>query len=145
MKVRDLMTSHICCVSPDMTLENTSKLMCGADIGVVPVCDNAGIIGIVTDRDIITRGISKGFSPHEKISKIMTKTVVSTTPDADVKDAVKLMGDRQVRRLPVVLGKEIVGMLSVGDIARSGKLDAEVAKAECGIAETDYLHNCNKT
>ena len=135
MKVRDLMTSHICCVSPEMTIENTSKLMCGADIGVVPVCDNGGIIGIVTDRDIITRGISKGFSPHEKIEKVMTRSVVSVTPDADIKEAVKIMSDRQIRRLPVVTGGELVGMLSVGDIARCGKCDAEVAKAECGIAE----------
>jgi len=118
-----------------MTLENASKLMCGADIGVVPVCDNGGIVGIVTDRDIIVRGISKGFSPHEKIERIMTKNVVSISPDADIKDAAKLMSDRQVRRLPVVSGKEIVGMLSIGDIARCGKLDAEVAKAESGIAE----------
>ncbi|MCL2095764.1 MAG: CBS domain-containing protein [Oscillospiraceae bacterium] len=135
MKVRDLMTSHICCVSPDMTIENASKLMRGADIGVVPVCDGGGIVGIVTDRDIITRGISKGFGPGEKIEKVMTKNVVSIMPDADIKEAVKVMGDRQVRRLPVVTGREIVGMLSVGDIARYGKLDAEVAKAECGIAE----------
>lgn len=135
MKVKDLMTNHICCVSPDMTLENASKLMCGADIGVVPVCDTNGIVGIVTDRDIITRGISKGFSPSEKIEKIMTRNVASIAPEADVKEAVKLMSDRQVRRLPVVSGKEIVGMLSVGDLARCGKLDAEVAKAEKGIAE----------
>ena len=135
MKVKDLMTNHICCVSPDMTLENASKLMCGADIGVVPVCDSSGIVGIVTDRDIITRGISKGFSPSEKIEKIMTRSVVSIAPEADIKDAVKLMSDRQVRRLPVVSGKEIVGMISVGDLARCGKLDAEVSKAEKGIAE----------
>jgi CBS domain-containing protein len=81
-----------------MTLENASKLMCGADIGVVPVCDNGGIVGIITDRDIITRGLSKGFSPNEKVEKIMTKTVVSITPDADIKEAVKLMSDKQVRR-----------------------------------------------
>ena len=129
------MTSHICCVSPEMTLENTSKLMCGADIGVVPVCDNGGIVGIVTDRDIITRAVSKGFSANEKIEKVMTKNVVSITPDTDIKEAVKIMSDKQVRRLPVVIGREIVGMLSVGDIARCGKCDTEVAKAESGIAE----------
>ena len=135
MKVKDLMTNHVCCVSPEMTLENTSKLMSGADIGVVPVCDSSGIVGIVTDRDIITRGISKGFSPAESVSKVMTKSVASISPDADIKDAVKLMGERQIRRIPVISGNEIVGMLSVGDLARCGKLDAEVAKAECGIAE----------
>jgi len=135
MKVKDIMTNHVCCVSPDMTIENASKLMCGADIGVVPVCDPSGIVGIVTDRDIITRGISKGFSPTEAISKVMTRNVASISPDADIKEAVKLMGEHQVRRLPVTSGKEIVGMLSVGDLARCGKLDAEVAKAEKGIAE----------
>jgi CBS domain-containing protein len=135
MKVKDIMTNHVCCVSPDMTLENASKLMCGADIGVVPVCDSSGIIGIVTDRDIITRGISKGFSPDEAVSRVMTKGVASISPDSDIKDAVKLMSEKQIRRLPVISGKEIVGMLSVGDLARCGKLDAEVAKAERGIAE----------
>ena len=135
MKVKDLMTNHVCCVSPEMTLENASKLMSGADIGVMPVCDSFGIIGIVTDRDIVTRGISNGFSPNEAVSAVMTKDVASISPDADITEAVKLMGERQIRRLPVVSGKEIVGILSVGDLARCGKLDAEVAKAESGIAE----------
>ena len=135
MKVKDIMTNHVCCVSPDMTIENASKLMCGADIGVVPVCDSGGIVGIVTDRDIITRGISQGFSAGEAIAKIMTKGVASISPDADIKDAVRLMGEYQVRRLPVVSGREIVGILSVGDLARCGKLDSEVAKAESAIAD----------
>jgi len=135
MKVKDLMTNHVCCVSPEMTLENASKLMCGADVGVVPVCDSSGIIGIVTDRDIVTRGISKGYSPTEAVSKVMSRNITSISPDADIQEATQLMSERQVRRLPVISGKEIVGMLSVGDLARCGKLDAEVAQAECGIAE----------
>ena len=135
MKVKDIMTNHVCCVSPDMTIENASKLMCGADIGVVPVCDSSGIVGILTDRDIITRGISRGFPPSEAVSKVMTTGVASISPDADIKEAVRLMSKHQVRRLPVMSGKEIVGMLSVGDLARHGRLDAEVAKAEHGIAE----------
>jgi len=135
MKVKDIMTNHICCVAPDMTLENTSKIMCGADVGVVPVCGADGIIGIVTDRDIITRGVSKGFSPNEKIERVMSKNVISVTPDTEVKDAVQIMSDRQIRRLPVISNNEIVGMLSIGDLARCGKLDTEVAKAESGIAE----------
>ena len=135
MKVKDIMTNHVCCAAPDMTIENASKLMCGADIGIVPVCDSSGLVGIVTDRDIITRGISRGCSASEPISKIMTRSIASVTPDADIKDAVKIMGEHQVRRLPVISGNEIVGILSVGDLARCGKLDAEVAKAEKGIAE----------
>jgi len=135
MKVKDIMTNHVCCVSPDMTLENASKLMCGADIGVVPVCDSSGLVGIVTDRDIITRGISQGFASSEAVSKVMTCGVASISPEASIKEAVKLMGEHQVRRLPVISGSEIVGILSVGDLARCGKLDTEVAKAECGIAE----------
>ena len=135
MKVKDIMTNHICCVAPDMTLENTSKIMCGADVGVVPVCGADGIIGIVTDRDIITRGVSKGFSTNEKIERVMSKNVISVTPDTEVMDAVQIMSDKQIRRLPVISNNEIVGMLSIGDLARCGKLDTEVAKAESGIAE----------
>jgi len=87
MKVRDIMTNHVCCVSPDMTLENASKLMCGADIGVVPVCDSSGIVGILTDRDIITRGISQGCASSETVARVMTKSVASISPDADIKEA----------------------------------------------------------
>jgi len=135
IKVKDLMTSHICCVSPDMTIENASKIMRGADIGVMPVCDDGGIAGIITDRDIIVRAISKGHSPNEKVERFMTKNIVGISPEADIKDAAQLMSDRQIRRLPVITGRELVGMISVGDIARCGKLDYEVAKAESGIAE----------
>ena len=135
MKVRDIMTKHICCVSPDMTIENASKLMTGADIGVVPVCGSNGVCGILTDRDIIIRSVSKGLSPSEKVEKIMSSAVITTTPDSDIKDAVKLMSVHQIRRLPVISGHEIVGILSVGDLARCGRLDTEVAKAECGIAK----------
>ena len=135
MKVRDVMTHNICCVSPDMSIENAAKLMSGADIGVIPVCGINGIVGIVTDRDIVTRGVSKGYSADAPVETIMTRTVTSISPDADVKEAVKMMGEYQVRRLPVVSGSEIIGMLSVGDLARNGKLDSEVSKAEQGIAE----------
>ena len=135
MKVKDLMTRSICCVSPDMTLENAAKLMSDADVGAVPVCGSDGLVGIVTDRDIVTRAISKGYAFDTPVEKIMTRDVVSVGADYDIADAVKIMGGRQIRRLPVLSGREIVGILSVGDLARCGKLDAEVAEAESGIAE----------
>lgn len=135
MKVRELMTSHICCVAPDMTIANASKLMSGADVGSLPVCSSEGLCGIITDRDIVTRGLSRGMDSTERVDKVMTKTVVSISPDADIKEAVRLMSVKQIRRLPVVDGRELVGMISVGDLARAGRPDTEVAKAEKGIAE----------
>lgn len=133
MKVKDLMTKHICCAAPDMTIENVSKLMSGADIGIIPVCGSEGLCGIVTDRDIVIRGLSKGYGTQTPVESIMTKTVYTISPDSDVKEAAKTMGANQVRRLPVMSGREIVGMVSMGDLARCGKLDNEVAKAETDI------------
>jgi len=135
MKVRDIMSVRVCCVSPDTTLEQASRLMSDSDIGVAPVCDASGIVGMVTDRDIVTRGLSKGYGPETKIRNVMSSGVVSVSPDADIGEAARLMSDCQVRRLPVLSGREIVGIVSVGDLARTGKLDAEVARAETGIAD----------
>ena len=135
MKVQDIMTKGVCFVSPDTTLGKVSDLMAGDGIGVIPVCDKSGLVGMVTDRDIVVRGMARGYGPDVSVATVMSGGAAVISPTAGLDEAVRLMGERQVRRLPVVSEGKLVGMLSVGDIARAGRLDAEVAAAEEGIAE----------
>jgi len=136
MKVSELMSTQICCVSPDSTVEKAAGLMKSADVGSIPVCEGGSLMGIITDRDIVVRTIAEGGGIDAPVKTAMTHTIYATTPDADVSQAMEIMCQKQVRRLPVVDGEEnrrLVGMLSMADLARVNKLDVEVGKVECSI------------
>jgi len=135
MKVSDIMTSHVCTVSPDLTVEGAAKLMNGADIGSLPVCGAEGLVGIVTDRDLVTRCLSAGRKSDTEVGQIMTADVFFINSNAMVEEAARLMSRHQIRRLPVVEGREIVGILTVGDLARCGMLDNVVAHTEQAITQ----------
>lgn len=118
MKVRDLMTPHPTCAEPETTVEEIATLMKQEDIGCVPVVDDGQIVGMVTDRDIVIRCIAEGKDPAAcRADDIISPQSVTIGPDANTKEAARLMADRQIRRLAVVEGGKLVGMLSLGDVA----------------------------
>ncbi|MGE0406610.1 MAG: CBS domain-containing protein [Candidatus Korobacteraceae bacterium] len=118
MTVRDLMTSHVTSVTPEATLEEIATLMRDEDVGSIPVVEDHQLLGIVTDRDIVIRCIAQGKFPSEtSAEEAMTSDIDTIEADADVVKASLLMGNKQIRRLPVMDDGELVGMLSLGDIA----------------------------
>lgn len=119
MKVRDLMTPNPTCAAPDTTVEEIATLMKEEDIGCVPIVDEDGqVTGVVTDRDIVIRCIAEGKDPSEcHAEDIHSPQSVTIDPNADSKQAARMMADRQIRRLPVVEHGRLVGMLSLGDVA----------------------------
>lgn len=118
MKVRDLMTPHPTCAEPETTVEEIATLMKQEDIGCVPVVDEGQVVGMITDRDIVVRCIAEGKDPAEcRADDIISPQSVTIGPNADAKEAARLMADRQIRRLAVVEGGKLVGMLSLGDVA----------------------------
>jgi len=119
MKVRDLMTPHPTCAEPDTTVEEIATLMKEEDIGCVPVVDEDGqVAGMITDRDIVLRCVAAGKDPAEcRADDIISPQSVTIGPQADAKEAGRLMADRQIRRLAVVEDGKLVGMLSLGDVA----------------------------
>ncbi len=119
MKVRDLMTAHPVCAEPETTVEEIATLMKNEDIGCVPVVDEDGqVAGMITDRDIVVRCIAEGKDPAEcRADDILSPQSVTISPNADAKEAARLMADRQIRRLAVVENGKLVGMLSLGDVA----------------------------
>jgi CBS domain-containing protein len=119
MKVSDVMTTEVETVQMNSTLEEVASIMKVENVGAVPVVDeDDDLVGIITDRDIVVRCVADGKDPAEtNVEEVLSHDLETIEPDADVEEAAKLMADRQIRRLPVCEQGELVGMLSIGDLA----------------------------
>ena len=134
MKVRELMTKQVVRIHPEEPVAVAARTLTQYNIGALPVCGRDGqIYGMVTDRDLVTRGRASGRQADAmKVRDVMTAGVVSVGPDMDVTAAAHLMGRRQVRRLPVVENGRLCGMVSLGDLAarEENAIDAADALTE---------------
>ncbi|HHW00025.1 MAG TPA: CBS domain-containing protein [Clostridiaceae bacterium] len=130
MKVKDIMTKNVAYVNPMSTVVDAARLMQKHNVGSIPVCDQNGVVGIVTDRDIVVRNVAHGNNPQSTTVKdVMTSQVVTATPDMDVKDVSEIMAKQQVRRLPVVENNMLVGIVALGDVAADTRFDMEASEA----------------
>lgn len=135
--IRDVMTPNPECVSEKDSLRDVARIMKDQDTGVVPVVDGKRIIGLITDRDIVVRGLAEGKNLESlSVNEIMTKSVRSVREDASVTEVLEMMGNAEIRRMPVVNGNdELVGIVSLGDIAAQGNQDGKVGRAVETISE----------
>ena len=131
MKVYDIMSEHTVTVGVSEPVSAAARLLKKHNIGAVPVCDDTGRLrGMITDRDITLRCVAAGKAADAtRVGDIMTRGVITVADNAYVGEAARLMADAQIRRLPVVKGGELVGMLSLADLARSTDCDTEAAAA----------------
>ena len=122
MQVKNEMTSKIEVVNPGTSVKEVSQKMRDLDIGVLPVCDNNRLVGIVTDRDITIRLTAEGKdSGSTKVKEIMSSKVEWCFEDDEVEKIAAKMESKKIRRLPVINhDKKLVGMLSLGDLALRG-------------------------
>ena len=127
MKVKECMCTQISCVSPETNLTDVAKLMKDQHVGCLPVCDtNKQIVGLVTDRDLVLRGVACNKDTNATpVSAVMTTQVYTITPNEDVENATQTMCDCQVKRIPVIENNQMVGILTLGDIANNTELDQE--------------------
>lgn len=122
MKVKELMSTNITCVSENALIKQIAAHMRKNDIGCIPVCDDAGHIkGMITDRDLVLRYLAKPDSKSAKgeitAADVMSCHPVTVSPEQNIHDAALLFSSHKVRRLPVTEASRIVGMLSLGDVA----------------------------
>jgi CBS domain-containing protein len=133
MKVKDMMHKGAEFVAPNAKLQAIAKKMRDHDIGAIPVCEDGRPIGMVTDRDIAIRGLADGKDISALEARdVMTRDVIFCRETEDAEDALRIMENNKVRRLPVLDDAEkLVGMVSLGDIshALSRELTGEVTKA----------------
>ena len=125
--VADVMTREPRSMTPQDSLADAAKVMDELNVGVVPVCEGDRLVGMVTDRDIVVRGIARDADPKTcKLSDVMSGHVRTARQDDDVDEVLSEMANSQIRRMPVVDGQDkLVGILSIGDIAAKSPEDEE--------------------
>jgi CBS domain-containing protein len=123
------MAKNVKTATRDMTLQQVAVLMRDGDMGAVPVVEGGKLVGIVTDRDIVVRSVADGQGAEGKVADAMTGEVFSVKPDDFVFEAVRLMGDKQVRRIPVVNENgELAGIIAMADVALEMEDEREIAE-----------------
>ena len=142
MKVREVMQSPVICVGPGQSVESAAKVLEHYNIGALPVCTSQGMLcGMLTDRDLVIRCIAMGKLPSATaVREIMTRQVISVGPDMDATVAAHLMGRKRVRRLPVVEGGKVRGILSLDDLAATEQNAYDAADA-LGEISAHFLEN----
>lgn len=138
-KVKDYMTKEVeTCSLLDNVYEAAVKMK-ENNCGAIPIVDGKRLVGIITDRDIVIRGIAEKRPPSLKIDGIMTKEVITISEDDSIYTAAKLMAEHQIRRLPVVKNGELVGIIALGDIAKESRIDyqAKMALSEISVPKDE--------
>ena len=140
MRVRDIMTSDPAWCTPESTARDAATLMREHDCGSIPVVqskEKRNLVGTVTDRDLAIRGLAEGKGPEARVRELMTSSPVTCGPDDEVETVREVMVARLVRRVPVVEGGALVGIVAQADIAREegAASDQEVGRIVEAISE----------
>lgn len=118
--IKDLMTTNPTTCPTSATVVEVARVMKQEDVGSVPVVEGDQLVGMVTDRDIVIRVIADGRDVEStSVSDVVSSDVVTVDPDTSIDQALDLMSENQVRRLPVVEGGQLVGIVAVADVARA--------------------------
>jgi CBS domain-containing protein len=126
--VEQIMTRNPRTVDSSDTITDAARVMRDSDIGDVVVMEDGQVSGIVTDRDIVIRAVSEGRDPDStSVSDVCTTGVETIEPEASVDDALRLMREKDIRRLPVAKNGRPVGILSLGDLAVEREPDSTLA------------------
>ncbi|KUP07312.1 inosine-5'-monophosphate dehydrogenase [Bacillus coahuilensis p1.1.43] len=117
MKIEDLMTREVeACTLLDNVYE-AAVLMKEHNIGSVPIVDGSKLVGMITDRDIVIKGVAEKKPNSSRIQDLMSTNIITVTADCTTDKALEIMKEHQIRRLPVVNGEYLIGMVSLGDLA----------------------------
>jgi CBS domain-containing protein len=135
MKARDLMTPQPCCCSPNDSITEVASMMRDNDCGSVPVVEAGRVVGIVTDRDLAVRALARGLGGDAAVRDVMTASPECCGEDDDIHNVERVMGERQVRRVPIVNADGgCVGLVPQADLARATHSRNQVSDHE--VAET---------
>lgn len=136
MLISDIMSSHVVSITPEESVSLAARLLYRHNIGALPVCSDDGrLAGMVTDRDIVLRCVAAENNPETmQVKDIMSRGIVSVAPGDDARVATRIMATEQIRRLPVLSQGKVVGMVSLGDMAKLHSYDMEASKALAEIS-----------
>ncbi|SMO61603.1 CBS domain-containing protein [Melghirimyces algeriensis] len=134
-QLREIMTKSVASVSPEDNVYRAASLMKQHNIGVIPVVENGQVRGMVTDRDLVLRALAEQRNEEVTVREVMSNDIVTGTPDMSVDEASQIMAKNQIRRLPVVENNQLVGIVSLGDLAVRQPFANEAGQALSNISE----------
>ena len=125
----EIMTRNVKTATREMSLRDVAGLMRDGDMGSIPVVEGGKLVGIITDRDIVVRAVAEGRDASAPVGEVMTAEVFSVRENDFAFEAIRLMGDRQVRRVPIVGDAgELVGIIAMADVALETEDEREIAE-----------------
>jgi CBS domain-containing protein len=129
VRCREIMTTDVRTVNRETPIRDVAARMREGDVGSIPVVENGKLVGIVTDRDIVVRAVAEGRETSTPVGEVMTTEIFSVKPDDFAFEAIRLMGDKQVRRIPVVNDDgSLAGIIAMADVALEMEDEREIAE-----------------
>ena len=139
--IREVMTTDVEYCKPVDNVFEVAVKMKELNVGAIPICDEKeNLLGMITDRDIVIRGIAEKRSGSFAVTDVMSEDLYTVNPDTSVEEAAQIMAEKQVRRLPVVEQGKLVGIVSIGDLAVEEKTDEQAGHALSEISEKPEIH-----
>jgi CBS domain-containing protein len=140
--IRNLMTTEVETVTLKDNVYEAAVKMKEWNVGIIPVVDEQQhCIGVITDRDIVVRGIAEKREGSASVEQVMSKGIVTGTPEMTVDEAVRCMADQQIRRLPIVEDNCLVGIVAMADLAVREQFVNEAGQALSQISEPTGQHS----
>jgi CBS domain-containing protein len=135
-RVKDIMSSNVEFCTPLDNVYEVAVKMKDLNVGVIPIVEDQKLIGMITDRDLVVRGIAEKHPGSNQVTNVMTDQVISIDTNASLDQAADMMAKHQIRRLPVVENGKLVGIVSLGDISTNLTTADEAGDALSDISET---------
>lgn len=133
--VKDVMTTDVeCCTTLDNVYEAAVKMK-ELNVGAIPIVNESQLVGIVTDRDLVVRGIAEKHPGSCKITDVMTREIETVSPSDSLEKALEIMAKYQIRRIPVVDNDQLVGIVSLGDFSTEEESDHLAGEALTKISQ----------
>ncbi|ANU09781.1 CBS domain-containing protein [Planococcus antarcticus DSM 14505] len=117
MRIEEIMTTDVETCKPESTLQEVASKMREINVGSIPICEDGRLVGIVTDRDIVIRGLAEQIPSDAAIAEILSAEVITGTVGLTVEEVAQLMANHKIRRLPIVANERVIGIVSLGDLA----------------------------
>ena len=135
--IADIMTRDVESIAPSENIQRAAQIMRDADVGSLPVTEGKKLLGVITDRDICVRAIAEGKEPTVTyVQSIMTENVVTCPPNTEIRKAVDMMAQHQIRRLLIVdENRQLVGVIAQADVARENNLNQETGRLVEGVSQ----------
>lgn len=139
-QIKDVMSQPTATLTTQDNVYEAAVLMKQYNVGFIPVLEQDRVVGLLTDRDIVVRGIAEKKPNSSRIRHVMTEQLITISPDQSIDEAADLMAEHQIRRLLVVDDGKLVGIVSLGDLAVRTPLMDEASHALSEISESPYTH-----